>query len=235
MLDILARRWDAEAGTWTDAPWPGDASPNPETNTVAFGAPLYAPVDGHVVACWREMPDDDIPGDAFRCPGGEEDPDATPPHQCARRGNHLVILTPNGELVALNHLQQSSIPASLCPISGVYLYTDDSVTCGFYDDARLQRPIPIQADTFVGRMGSTGASGKPHLHLAMSQAYLERHDGADVLCRGDQFPLEFWDAWFAPMGTGPIEPEDWTPLMGERLPIDGSVYALFPEASGIPD
>ncbi len=106
--NISARRWDVQNQRWTSAPWPGGGSCNPETNAVGFGAPIYAPVDGEIVACWREMPDDDIGGDSIRCPGDGE----YSGHQCARRGNHVVILTDEGEVVDLNHLQKSSVPTT---------------------------------------------------------------------------------------------------------------------------
>jgi hypothetical protein len=232
-LDILATRWDAQTQSWTDAPWPGGGSPDPETNTVAFGASVYSPVDGEIVACWREMPDDDISGDDVRCPGGGENPDATPRHQCARRGNHLLILTDDDELVGLNHLQQGSIPEELCPISTQYLYTDDDTSCGFYDDARLPNPIPVQKGDYVGGFGSTGASGKPHLHLTLSEAYIDDSGPEDVLCRGDQLPIEFSESWYAPLGNDKIDPNAWTPLTDDRLPINGTVYALFPDPIGV--
>lgn len=224
-LDISARRWNETTQNWTSAPWPGGGSSNPETNTVTFGAALYAPVDGEIVACWREMPDDDVSGDSIRCPGGGE----FSGHQCARRGNHVVILTDEGEVVDLNHLQESSIPDALCPHSAQFLYTDDSVSCGFYDDARLANPIPIQRGDFVGRIGSTGASTGPHLHMQMAEASIS---SAQTVCRGEQVHMEFSESWWAPLGNDLLDADDWSPLDVADLPVDGTRRALWPDPIG---
>ena len=224
-LDISARRWDEQSQQWTSAPWPGAGSSNPETNTVGFGAAIYAPVDGEIVACWREMPDDDIGGDDIRCPGGGE----FAGHQCARRGNHVVILTEEGEVVDLNHLQESSVPEALCPHSAPFLYTDDSVSCGFYDDARLDNPIPVQRGEFVGRMGSSGASTGPHLHMQMAEATVS---STGAVCRETQVHMEFSESWWAPLRSDPLEASDWSPLDIADLPIDGTRRALWPDPIG---
>ena len=192
---------------------------------MGFGAAIYAPVDGEIVACWREMPDDDIGGDSIRCPGGGE----YSGHQCARRGNHVVILTDDGEVVDLDHLQESSIPDDLCPHSAQFLYTDDSVSCGFYDDARLDNPIPIQRGEFVGRMGSTGASTGPHLHMQMAEATVS---SSGLVCRQTQVHMEFSESWWAPQGSDLLEAADWSPLDVADLPIDGTRRALWPDPIG---
>ena len=101
--DISATRWDTVAGTWTSTPPTPSTHPNPLSNHLMWNQAVYAPFDGEIVSCWRSMPDDDADGDDIRCPGGDEDG-----HSCARRGNHVVIHTDDGQLVTLAGTDEAS-------------------------------------------------------------------------------------------------------------------------------
>lgn len=236
-LDFGAKRWDTVAGTWTDQLATPDPD-YPEANII-WDAPVYAPVDGEIIACWRNMPDDDVEGDDYSCPGGNEIPPSQTPDDnddgmCARRGNHLIIRTGTGELVGINHLKDDSIPTELCPKTGAYLYRGDSVSCDIYDDARLEdasgnvAPIPILKGEYVGRVGNSGASSGPHLHVEVYQDTDPTGGG----CKGNDLPIEFSESWSAPLGSGPLSSDDWTPLEAERLAIGNGTLALWPDPIG---
>lgn len=226
--DISAIRWDAAAETWTSTPPIPSTHPNPLSNHLMWNQAVYAPFDGEIVSCWRSMPDDDADGDDIRCPGGNEDEAAG--HGCARRGNHVVIHTNDGRLVTLAHLQEDTVPTTLCPITDQFLYTDDPVTCGFYDDARIDPPIPVSKGDFVGRVGTSGAGVGAHLHVGLGNS---RIGGSDQLCTADSLPLDFVETWYQPRENAATVATDWIRLEGEQLPIDGATdFLLWPDPMG---
>jgi hypothetical protein len=56
-LDINGIRWDSAAQDYSDSRTTVASSTN-TTDDIDWGMPLYSPVDGDIVACWRSIPDD---------------------------------------------------------------------------------------------------------------------------------------------------------------------------------
>lgn len=170
-LDISAMRWDAASGQYS---WyrDGATAPYGRSDTVAWEMPLYSPVDGDIVACFRRLPDDGEYGEEpAACPATQGASDT-----CVAGGNHVVIRTFDGHLVSLNHLRQDSIPSELCPIADTVLFNDDPKLCtlagwnaALREGARLENrgiaPIPVRKGQFVGRVGLSGSTGGVHLHM----------------------------------------------------------------------
>lgn len=230
-LDIHALRWDPEAGSYTRSrTQPGEPDPLPFSDDVMWGAQLRSPVDGEVVACWRGMPDDDDDTDDIACPGGER--------ACIPGGNHLQIVSDDGELYYYGHLQQDSIPLDVCPIDEVYLYDDDPKTCampspweGMRQSSRLDlrgiAPVRVTRGQVVGRVGTSGTGQGVHVHVHR-KPFAYDDDGNP--CEAPSLPLAFETLWVQPRDLGAAPSGDWQPNHGQRLPIDGSSLLLWPDA-----
>ncbi|HEX6730228.1 MAG TPA: hypothetical protein VF074_09470, partial [Pyrinomonadaceae bacterium] len=102
-LDLTVARWDANAKQWTECDDKIDCKTN--RGRLAWGMPVYSPVDGKVKTCWRGFPDNPKPND--------KDPGVGTTIFGA--GNHLNIQTAQGNVVIVAHLKQGSIPEEFCP------------------------------------------------------------------------------------------------------------------------
>lgn len=237
-LDLGVVRFDG--ANWVNYV-PGGSSSNQEDHIV-FGFPLYSPVDGVVVSCWREMPDGE------GCPPGEG---------CLSGGNHLNILTEDGnQLVYLAHLQAGSIPDGLCPLADVYL-DDTSSTCtagagweGLQDSIRLDTlpgdlPVIHRGD-YLGNGGNSGSgTSAPHLHMHVKDF---TWDGAGNPCQrtGLYEEIELTESWYAertdvedPNTAHPadanVDASEWLPADHTAVPFQASGwprYLIWPDPIG---
>jgi len=111
--------------------------------------PLYSMGDGVVVRCYRGEPDE--PPAPF-----EEN------EFYFGAGNALYIQYGN-DRVLYAHLQHDTIPESLCPtpiVPGPGLFPDELPQGGL--------TIPVETGQFLGRVGNTGRTSEPHLHLEIN-------------------------------------------------------------------
>jgi len=234
-VDLNMMRWDEASGDFTASRSLANAHTSvANEDHVMWDKPLYAPVDGEVIACWRGLPDDDDDDDAVNCPGGDE--------QCIPGGNHLTILTADDELVFVAHMNQWSIPPELCPIEDVFLYASEPKECtlgadwvGLRTQARLDlrgEAFPsIARGQFIGRVGTSGFGIGAHVHM---HAREYGHDGTNP-CEGAYLPLAFADLQ-AQRRLVEVEPraDAWEPVEGEVLPIDGEPFVLWPSSEDAP-
>ena len=154
-----------------------------------FDMPLYAPVDGEVVSCWANHPDNPRPGTPHqgRCCGGDcsmscDDNACPSTNACtiARAGNHVAIRKTDGNVVLLAHLKSGSVAASVCPNRAGFM-SDARVRAGNYpaesylrlcgpgetpgaNGCVISRP-QLKRGQLVARAGNSGASSGPHLHM----------------------------------------------------------------------
>ncbi|MDI1446992.1 hypothetical protein [Polyangium sp. 6x1] len=214
--DIWAKRWDSTLGAWTESKTPGEAArPTIPSDHVSWNMPIYSPVDGEVIACWRRMPDDDLEGDSVNCPGGGNG------GVCMAAGNFVAIRTDDDKVVVLAHLKQDSISSALCPITTVYNYSNPVAnSCSevatdwtkIVPSTVLATPTTIRKGELVGRIGATGASAWPHLHMHV-KPYGETSLGEPCVGQGEM--LEFDEAWRQPIdNTSNADNDGWLRMDG---------------------
>lgn len=234
-MDIGVVRYDGGWTPWITSP---SASPAPHEDFLSYGKQLYSPVDGDVIGCWRNMPNDLANGD--EPPGCDT---AAPKNRCAISGNHLFIRTDDGHVVYLAHLKPGSIPAALCPFTDTVLDETSSIECietgytGLRSDARIDKisPFPgfprVKKGDPIAQIGASGAADDPHLHLGVYE-YVADELGNPCI---SGVPYEFSESWsqLRPSGSDAVV-ADWTPLVGEELVFDDSnfTYLLWGDPVG---
>ena len=149
-------------------------------------------------------------------------------------GNHLQIRNEDGDyIIFFAHMQYNSIPTELCPLPanrddrdktsefgedspGADGWPDDLLEdCngaeGFPRDTILPAPVPIKAGQFLGRVGHSGSSTRPHLHMHAKPLW---EDDQDDLCVGNSEEIEFYESWSQMCAEGAALSGGWTPLDG---------------------
>ena len=136
--DWSVRRWDGAA--WVqktdDAGLLGNADWNDDY--LIWGKGLYVPVAGEIIACANGHPDDPTPGEDVAGVGDY--------------GN-FVWIDMGAARVLYAHIQQGTMPPAICPVDGSQVSQNPNP------------PTPVRAGQFVGRVGNTGNSSNPHLHI----------------------------------------------------------------------
>lgn len=204
--DLSGRRYDFTTGTWYDElPTGSDLAAS-----ILFGQPIYASADGEIVSCWREFPD---------WPAGNEYDEND--HRQTLVGNHLSILTNDGHLVTYAHMQNLSASSYLCPNGSVdgwlqpigekesrprtgTLYTEYLVPEG-------QR-VQVRTGQFLGRVGHSGNSGGPHLHIQVEEVTV---NGVGEITQENSVPIQFTGALY--QSANNANPTDWAALNNTEL------------------
>ncbi|MFB9995395.1 M23 family metallopeptidase [Deinococcus oregonensis] len=181
-------------------------------NWIVYGKPFYAMASGTVVGCWRNAPEN-IPGslNALYKPG----------LKFAGGGNHLWILQDDGAYALYAHTQPGSIPAALCP-HNAQLFTGNSGKGASPDiepEVRVTNGARVNAGQFLGRIGNSGSSTAPHLHVHLEKG-------------GQPVAMTFERGLTTPF-TGEKASLDgpWTPLAGQKFP-EASVLFWPPRPAG---
>ncbi|RKH11517.1 M23 family metallopeptidase [Corallococcus sp. CA047B] len=211
--DLNAVRFDDTTSRFTRVKIPfADYAVNPKNSDwVIYGLPVSAIADGEVVTCWRNAPEGLKPavhgGDDVPHPGRTSDPLRIP-----RSGNHLNIRTNDGKIILYAHMQPGSIPEALCPFNDTYVAdAEDRV-----GDLPREVMVPtaqrafVKRGQFIGRVGSSGASSGPHLHVHLKPMLSET-------TMGESLPLPFSQAWQKNGSVAYDSSLDFVPLRSEAL------------------
>ncbi|MCP3138210.1 M23 family metallopeptidase [Pyxidicoccus xibeiensis] len=211
--DLSAVRFDATEQRFTRVKIPfADYAVNPKNSDwVIYGLPVSAIADGEVLTCWRNAPEGLKPmvhgGDDVPNPGRAANPPIIP-----RSGNHLNVLTNDGKVILYAHMQPGSIPEALCPFNDPYVANaEDRV-----GDLPRETMVPatqrakVKRGQFIGRVGSSGASSNPHLHVHLKAMLSET-------TMGPSLPLPFSQAWQKDGAVTYDSSLDFVPLRAEAL------------------
>jgi Peptidase family M23 len=186
----------------SNADWPslvaGKADTKINDNYIIHGKPFYAMADGVVIGCWRNAPEN-IPG--------EKRPEVAT-GRIAGGGNHLWIRQDDGVTALYAHAIPGSIPATLCPHNDTLL-SDTTIIKGNPDirkSTQVTNGAHVKVGQMLGRVGNSGSSSGPHLHI-----HMERDDKPVKITfdRGLTTPFDDGKANI----NGP-----WTPIAGKQLP-----------------
>lgn len=202
-LDIHVERWDDAAERWSrrrrgisQADY--DADPTNDKH-LAFGLPAYAPADGVVKTSWRDFPDNPIPGEKLPAVTGDNGEEVT----IFPSGNHVTIETDDGRIFLIAHLRQGSVPDTLRPPTSQQFSMEklgDYRRISFIPPADRPR---VRAGDFLGRVGNSGNSSGPHIHITTAVATSDTTKGArePIAVRGS------WRQPYVVPATVPIEKE----------------------------
>lgn len=153
-LDLNVQRWDGSQ-------WRGGDPGGRNEDDYTWNVPLYAPANGVIASCWRNFPDNPRPGEKITGQG------------IFTSGNHISLLTDDGDLIGLAHFKSGTIPANLCPRNaGSEAFPTTSAKIGGWRVASYippdERPR-VREGQFLGRAGNSGNSSGPHLHISMKE------------------------------------------------------------------
>ncbi|MCD4535939.1 M23 family metallopeptidase [Nocardioides sp. cx-169] len=151
-----------EAGRSAPITWESLLRPEPPERFPGFGRPILAPVQGTVVRVHDTAPDHEafrgLPSVGYAI---------TQRRRLAAgwvelAGNHVMIETREGPVVAVCHLQRGSV--------------------------RVQRGQSVRVGESLGRCGNSGNSTEPHLHLQAMDRSDVSHASAGPLTFGGRLP-----------------------------------------------
>jgi hypothetical protein len=220
--DITGQRLNGDkwtsliSGVSSDAHWK-----NPKnSNYFVYGKPFYAMKDGTIIGCWRNAPqnprpkrpeeDNDLPTSEKGWISKEQKDGLVP-----GGGNELWILHDDGTRALYAHAQTGQIPASLCPKSkATFTPPVDTNTVdenGMYAEVALlpaQRK-KVKAGQFLGRIGNSGSSTGPHIHI-----HLEKKNASGKWVAE---PLRFNRGMSTPWNGGDADINKWTSFSGKAI------------------
>lgn len=183
-LDMNVQRWDGSK-------WAGGSGGGQNADAYDWGVPLYAPAGGVIASCWRNFPDDPEKGVQ------PENND-----QIFPGGNHVVIITDEGNAISLNHLKSGSTPAALCPSNpgnakfpGTMVKEGDWRVAAYIDPAKRPR---VREGEFVGRVGHSGKAGGVHLHWSLNQIVAQDDGFGRPKLANKSSPMNIRYAWAHP-------------------------------------
>ncbi|MBY0423115.1 MAG: peptidoglycan DD-metalloendopeptidase family protein [Parvularculaceae bacterium] len=218
-----AKKWSSLiAGASEDPDSPKNA------NRVIYGKPIYAMRDGVVVACWRNAPENPRPFIS-----GEDETKQLWLHAMRRSGriggggNAVFVVHDDGTMALYAHTQPGSVPSSLCPHDEVLLPVVQGTPPEneFGIDMRVDVPAAqrkrVKAGQFLGRVGNSGESKGPHLHIHVQKK------GPTFATNNDDWvgvPIVFRRGLAQPRVSKDVDINQWTSFSGKIIPKGDTIF-----------
>lgn len=185
------------------------------SNHHAWNKPIYAMAPGRVVGCWRNAPENpDPPAHSAEYKDG----------RIHGNGNFVIIEHDNGNRALYAHARPGTVPQALCPHNAQFVpqLRKPDGTLDRYDDGtvkpdesvtRVVGGVRVVAGQLLGRVGNSGSSSDPHLHVHIDNA---NRPVVMRFARGLTTPASHVEANMREIGNidGP-----WTRLAGNALPL----------------
>lgn len=161
--DLTSAQWDEGRRGWTEcliddsgkARCNRCSSAARNEDCLVYNEPLYSMADGTVLRCWRNAPENPTPGASH--PGR-----TSTPKRIGGGGNALVVQNNDGTVALYAHMKPGTIPTTLCPHNGTLM--NDASDKSEAEIPEGQRPR-VRRGQMIGRVGNTGASSNPHVHV----------------------------------------------------------------------
>jgi Bacterial tandem repeat domain 1 len=195
---------------------PADPAALRNEHSVVHGRPFHAVAAGEVIGCWRNAPENAVIGQKHS---------ALDAGLIPRSGNHLWVRHDDGIVALYAHAIPGSIPAELCPHEGRLFDASAPLFVGnpnvhpnawvpagvdprrpSGDDVRRPR---VERGQFLGRVGNSGNSTGPHLHLHMEDP---GHPTSKP------HPMRFAPFAWTPLTVGKADPNRWRAARDVPLP-----------------
>lgn len=215
--DIGAKRYDFNDDRWTSVNTTLDVYNNSPTNDkfTVYNKSIYAMSDGKIVGCWRNAPLNPRPkisGDTDE--GKQWLHDLLKQKKIPGGGNMLWVEHADGSKMLYAHMIPGTISSSLCP------HNDTSFPANTETSSvavPLAQQVSIAKGQYLGRVGNSGNSTAPHLHI-----HLEKNSAGQpiVFNKGISSPVSDNN----PYGS-------WTSFAGNTIP-DGSRLLWAPRTVG---
>ena len=228
--DLDAVRYDSKERVWTRYNPGVDPKANwretKPSDWVVYGKRVYAIADGEVSGCWRNFPyfpkdlrtpGEDVKISLLRWAGAPESyftESYIKSKSMPGAGNHVWVEQSDGSRTLYGHFQQGTVPAAVCPFSETLPPPGEGQT----EIPEGSRP-KVKRGQHLGRVGTTGNSGNPHLHIQMVEK------DAEIL-------IPFHGVSVKGINNNSDAPADWTRLEGDVLP-PGPI-AILPSDSEVP-
>ncbi len=169
--DIGAMRYLGDR-KWTEFREKRSGSANDDF--VVYEKRVFAMADGKIVGCWRNAPANPRPGtlhEKFETGTKLVNGKPVPVGLIPGGGNMLFVDNTDGKRVLYAHMKDGTIPASLCSNNATLFPTAMTIPEG---DQYVMLPssaqVPIKKGQFLGNVGNSGSSSKPHLHVHAEQS-----------------------------------------------------------------
>lgn len=189
-----------EDGSWSRYHPGKDGSKN--ADHLIYGKPIHAMADGEVIAGWRNAPDNPAPGE-------------THPKRLEKLigggGNFVKVRHDDGRIVLYAHAQPGTVPANLAPTGATYYSKPDN---GKESEFPAGKGPRIKKGQFLGKVGNSGASSGPHLHV-------------HIIKDGKASPMVFERGMAVAWNGGEPDVQQWKRFAGSTIP-DGEVLIWPP-------
>jgi Bacterial tandem repeat domain 1 len=150
---------------------------------------------GVVERCWRNAPENPSPGEPH---WGR----TSNPKRIGGGGNALIVRHDDGTYALYAHMRPGTIPAALCPKTAELMTDASDKSQGAVPEDQQAR---IKAGQFIGRVGNSGASSNPHVHVHLQDGPDKYDDGVPLNFTGGlvaEADGDYEDAWERLRGTG---------------------------------